>query len=131
LILNTTARGKCPRKTGMNLSVIKERTVKRRLEKPNVYEVTVTRDRVVRETRTVQVIAYTADAAKMLAKQKRPKEGWELCSLDQGRNSAATTTFGPSEVKLVGVANDLPEDSAQRHEILNLSSFVVRLKGEY
>ena len=105
--------------------------MKRKLEKPNVYLVTVSRDRIVRETRTVQVIAYTADAAKMLAKQKRPKEGWEFSSLNQSHNSAETTTFGPSDVQLIGIANDLPDDGAQRHELLNSSSFVVRLKGEY
>ena len=104
--------------------------MKHRREKPNVYLVTVERDRVIREKRTVQVIAYTADAAKMLAKQKRPREGWELSSAHSSHNSGSTTTFGPSEVALIGPAQ-VPADAQERHQLLNESTFVVRVKGEY
>lgn len=104
--------------------------MKKRREKPNVYIVTVERDRVVRERRTVQVIAYTADAAKMLAKQKRPKDGWEYLPAKGNLNSGATTTFGPSFVQCVGVA-DVPDDAQERHKLLNDSRFTVKVQGEF
>lgn len=104
--------------------------MKKRQEQPNEYWVTVQRERVVVERRTVRVIAYTADAAKMLAKQKRPREGWELSSAHSSHNSGSTTTFGPSEVALIGPAQ-VPADAQERHQLLNNSTFVVRVKGEY
>ena len=104
--------------------------MKHRREKPNVYLVTVERDRVIREKRTVQVIAYTPDAAKMLAKQKRPKDGWEQWTAHASQNSAATTTFGPSFVEYVGIA-DVPNDPLERHKLLNDSAFVVKVQGEF
>ena len=104
--------------------------MKRRQDKPNVYLVTVERDRVVREKRTVQVIAYTSDAAKMLAKQKRPKDGWQQLPAHANQNSVATTTFGPSSVEYVGIA-DVPSDPLERHKLLNDSAFVVKVQGEF
>lgn len=98
---------------------------------PNVYLVTVERERVVKERRVVQVIAYTPDAAKMIAKQKRPNEGWEFQSLNRSLNSGATTTFGPSFVRLIGAAEGLPVNGHERHALLNDSHFIVKVKGEF
>lgn len=104
--------------------------MKQRKEKPSIYLVTVERQRVVRETRTVQVIAFTPDAAKMQAKQKRPKEGWEYSPIKSSLNSGSTTTFGPSHVEYIGEA-DVPADPVERHRLLNDSAFVVKVKGEF
>lgn len=97
----------------------------------SVYQVTVTRERLVRETRSVQVIARSAHGAKMLAKQKRPRDGWIQEPIKKGLNSAETTRHLESVVKRIGVADGLPDDPVERHRLLNDSVFVVRIEGEY
>ncbi|MDR0274139.1 MAG: hypothetical protein LBI48_02125 [Burkholderiaceae bacterium] len=97
----------------------------------NVYLVTVQRERVVTEGRVVQVIAYTPESAKMIAKQKRPNEGWEYVPVHRNLNSGSTTKFGPSHVSLIGPADGLPSDGQERHAVLNDSKFIVKVKGEF
>jgi len=96
-----------------------------------IYEVTVQRQRVVQETRTVQVIARSEYGAKMLAKQKRPGDGWIQESIKKSLSSAETTCFLDVAVKFLGEAKGLPDDSSERHRLLNDSAFVVRVAGEY
>jgi len=96
-----------------------------------VYEVTVQRERVVKETRTVQVIARSEYGAKMLAKQKRPGDGWIQESIKKNLNSAETTRFLDVAMKYVGPAEGLPDEPSVRHQLLNDSTFVVKIEGEY
>ena len=96
----------------------------------SVFRVTVERDRTITERRTVRVLAYTSDSAKMIAKQKRPADGWVQVSSAQSPNSASTTVFGASRVELLGAAPALPDDPAERHRLLNDSHYVLRVEGE-
>lgn len=96
-----------------------------------VYMVTVERERIVRETRTVRVIARSAYGAKMLAKQKRPGDGWAQESIKKNLNSAETTCFTEAVVTYVGPAEGLPDDPKERHRLLNDSAFVVKIEGEF
>lgn len=105
--------------------------MKKRLEKPNLYLVTVERERVITERRTVQVVAYTPDSAKQIAKQKRPSEGWQSLAINKNQNSKSTTSFGPSWVDFLGVVNEIPDDPIERHALLNDSMYVVKVQGEF
>lgn len=96
----------------------------------SIFRVTVERERVVKESRVVRVLAYTSDSAKMIAKQKRPREGWVQTALNKSHNSASTTVFGESSVQRLGPALALPDDPAERQRLLNDSSFVLKLEGE-
>lgn len=96
----------------------------------SVFRVTVERDRVVTERRTVLVTAYTSDSAKMLAKQRRPADGWVQVSSAKSQNSGSTTVFGASRVEFIGPAAPLPDDPAERHRLLNDSSYVLKIEGE-
>ena len=96
----------------------------------SVFRVTVERERVIKERRVVRVLAYTPDSAKMIAKQKRPSEGWTQTPLAKNQNSAVTTTFGASCVEYLGLAEPLPDDAGERHRLLNDSSHVLKIEGE-
>ncbi len=96
-----------------------------------VYIVTVERERLVKETRKVRVIARSEYGAKMLAKQKRPNDGWVQESVNRNLNSPETTRFSGGVAEYIGPAKGLPNDPQKRHALLNDSAFVVKIEGEY
>ena len=125
-----TEKQPCPLPAAVSFLGKKRVIMKNKFDKElSIFRVTVERERVVKERRVVRVLAYTSDSAKMMAKQRRPSEGWTQSALVKSQNSGATTTFGASFVERLGPAV-LPDDAAERYRLLNDSSYVLKIEGE-